>query len=76
MATITLAYTVSAQDQTRIVAAFQTEANIDLNGSASPAQVLTYIQKAVRLQVMAKVVAFESAAAAAALVPPTPPVMT
>lgn len=76
MATITLGpYTVTAQDQTRIVAAYQSEANTDINGSATPTQVLAYITKSVRLGVMAKVVAFENAAAAAAIVPAVPPVM-
>lgn len=77
MATITLGpYTVTPTDQGRIVAAFQNEANTDINGSATPAQVLAYITKAVRLQVMAKVVAFENTAAVAALPAPVPPVMT
>lgn len=75
MATITLTYSVSTQDQTRIVAAHQVDANADLNATASPAQVLAYIQKIVRLAVMAKVVAYENNVAIAAIVPPVPPVM-
>lgn len=76
MATISLTYTVSASDQNRVVAAFQSEANADINGTASPAQVLAYIQKTVKNQIVAKVQAFENAAAVAAIVPPATPVLS
>lgn len=76
MATISLTYTVSPADQARVVAAFQIDANADLNATATPAQVLAYIQKLVKSQIIARVLAFENTAAVAAIVPQSPPVMT
>lgn len=76
MATIDLSITISVADQARAVAAYQIDANADLNGTASGAQVLTYIKKVIRTQITARVVASELAAAQAAVSQPVPPVLT
>lgn len=75
MATIDLSVTLSASDQTRVVASWQVEANADLNATATPAQVLTYIKKWIRAQLAARVVSSELSAAQAAVQQPTPPVI-
>lgn len=76
MATIDLSVTLSANDQTRVLASWQADANADLNGTASPAQVATYIKKAIRNMLASRVVSFEYAAAQAAIVPPVAPALT
>lgn len=76
MATISLTYTVSTADQNRVVAAYQSDANTDINGTASPAQVLAYLTKAVKNEVIAKVQSFEKGVAVAAIVPAAAPVMS
>ncbi len=76
MATITLSYTVSAADQTRVVAAFQTGANADLGSIANASQVLDYIKKVVKQEIINKTKNFEKAAAIAAIVPSADPILT
>lgn len=76
MATIDLSVTLSVSDQTRVVASWQIEANADLNGTATPSQVASYIKKYIRNMLRDRVVAFEYAAAQAAVQQPTPPVLT
>lgn len=76
MATINLSVTLSAADQTRVVASWQVEANADLNATASPAQVQTYILKWLRKILSDRVVSSEYAAAQAAVAQPTPPGLT
>lgn len=65
MATISMSWTISGADQTRVVAAYQVAANADLNGSATPTQVLNFIQKGVKQQIIDTTKAFEKAAAEA-----------
>lgn len=76
MATINLSVTLSASDQTRVVASWQIEANADLNATATPAQVQTYILKWLRAQLTARVVSSELSAAQAAVQQPVPPALT
>lgn len=76
MATIDLSVTLSASDQTRVVASWQIEANADLNAGATPAQVLTYIKKWIRTQLAARVVSSEYATNVAAVAQPNPPSLT
>ncbi len=78
MATITLGpYTISASDQTRVVAAYQVAANADLNATATPTQVLAYIQKLTKQQIIATTQAYErQVAEASADAGVTPVVMT
>lgn len=62
MATISLSYAVSASDQARVVAAaYQVEANADLNATANASQVLAYIQnKVVKSPIVSKVKSYET----------------
>ncbi len=76
MATISLDYTISAADQTRVLAAFQQEANDDLNGVANASQVLAFIKKAIKQEIIDKVRDFERRTAVDAIVPPVDPVLT
>lgn len=76
MAIIDLSVTVSVADQNRVLASWQSEANADLNGTASPAQVQTYVKKAIRKMLSDRVIAFEYAAATAAVAQPATPSIT
>lgn len=77
MATISLTYTLSAADQTRVVSAYQVAANADLNATATPAQVLAYIQnKVVKPMIISQVKSYENNVAVAAIVPAADPVLT
>lgn len=76
MATIDLSVTLSVSDQNRVVASWQVEANADLNGTASPAQVQTYVKKYIRNLLSARVVSSEYAANVAAVAQPSPPSLT
>ncbi len=76
MATIDLSVTLSASDQTRVVASWQVEANADKNGTATPSEVLTYIKKWIRSQLSGRVVSSEYAANVAAVSQPSPPALT
>lgn len=76
MATIDLSVTVSASDQNRVVASWQTEANVDVNGTATPAQVQAYVKKFVRKMLIDRVVASEIATAQSAVAQPVPPAIT
>lgn len=76
MATIDLSVTLSVSDQNRVVASWQVEANADLNATATPAQVQTYVKKFLRKLLTDRVVAFEYAAGVAAVAQPTQPVLT
>ncbi len=75
MATITLSWTVSAADQTRVVAAFQAAANADLGSVATPSQVLDYIKKQIKQEIINTTKNFEKRAATDAIVI-TDPVLT
>lgn len=76
MATIDLSVTLSVSDQNRVVASWQVEANADLNGTATPAQVQTYVKKWLRKLLTDRVVASEYAANVAAVQQPTPPALS
>lgn len=76
MATLTISYTVSAADQTRVVAAYQVDANADLNATASQSQVLAYIKKALKQVIVSKVQSFDTAVDVAALPVHTVPDLT
>lgn len=76
MATLTVNYTISVSDLARTVAAYQSEANTDINGTATNAQVIAYIKKSLKQVIASKVQSFENAAAVAAIVPVTAPDLT
>lgn len=66
-------YTMSDAEWDRIVAAYQSDANVSVNGTATYVQVLLYIFNTVLIAAMtAKAKSFEAAAAIAAVPPPTP----
>lgn len=76
MATLTVSFTLSAADQTRVVAAYQVDANADLNAMANASQVMTYIKKVLKQAIVSKVQSFETAADVAAIPVHTPPDLT
>lgn len=67
MATLSVSFTLSAADSSRIVAAYQIEANADVNHTASNSEVMAYIKKTFKQSLIAKVQAFETATDIAAL---------
>jgi hypothetical protein len=71
--TVTKTYTMTDAEWDRIVAAYQSDANVSINGVATYNQVLLYMFNTVLIATLtAKTKAFESANAIAALPPPTP----
>lgn len=68
----TKAFTVPDADIDRFVAAWQQDANIAVNGTATRAQVLLTWANSMMNEAKAKVLASEKAAQQAALTPPTP----
>ena len=66
----TKTYTVPDADVDRLVAAYQSDANVDINGTATRAQVLLYIAKQWVKLIKDKVKSVETAAAQAAVVIP------
>lgn len=66
------AFTIPDADMTRIVQAYQSAANTDINGTATPTQVFTYVVKQWIAKMSGDVVNFQSQAAIAALAAPAP----
>lgn len=63
--TLSRSKTVSDADATRLIAAYQMEANVSVNGTATRAQVWNYIVNSVYSQWVAKVRAHEESEAIA-----------
>lgn len=69
----TKVYAIPDAEIDRIVAAYQSDANVAVNGTATRAQVLLYVFNTEFVaRLVAKVKAVEAAAQAAAIVPPVP----
>lgn len=64
--TLSRSRTITDAHATRLIAAYQTEANVSVNGTATRAQVWNYIVNTMYYQWVAKVRAYEDAVAAAA----------
>ena len=64
--TLTRSRTISEADATRLIAAYQIDANVSVNGTASRAQVWNYIVTQMYQEWIDRVKAFEAAAATAA----------
>jgi hypothetical protein len=71
---ITRTKTVTDAHLTRLVAAYQSEANASVNGTATNAQVITYIWNQAVSGWVAKVKAYEDAQAVAAAVAAVTPI--
>lgn len=65
--TVSKSYTVSDADIARMVAAYQNDANVNVNGTATRNQVLLYIAKTWLKEAQSKVSAVEYAAAHATI---------
>lgn len=76
MATVDLSASLSDTDQVRVVASWQTDANTDVNGTATPEQVIVYIKKALGVLLSQRVLAYELAIAQAAIAQPVPIAIT
>lgn len=68
----TKTFTILDADIDRLVAAYQSLANVSINGTATRAQVLNYVVTQWMQSGVATVTAFEAAKAITALVPATP----
>jgi hypothetical protein len=64
-------YTVPDADVDRLVAAYQSDANVSVNGTATRAQVLLYVAAQWISQIKAKVKSVETTTAQAAVVIPS-----
>lgn len=72
MPVISLDFTVTAGEATRVQACYQLQANASVNGTASQAQVLAFLKAKVRQTVVDDVKAYEKSIAVAAVPDPAP----
>lgn len=69
---VTKSYTIADADIDRIVSAYQTAANVSINGTATKAQVMLYLTNLWMGEITAAVKAYDMDKATKAIVAPTP----